>query len=157
MSKMGSSDILFQSEPATYGDVTRPKRFIRLYNSNGSALAAGDVVAIDYTETAVAKGMAVKKCATASPGTAIGAADAAIADAEWGQIQVMGPDSDVAAEDGVAGDLMMQSLSTAGRLDKLADLDGNAYASAKLLVVARCDVDETGNVAGVTWFGNLGY
>lgn len=158
---MDKGPVSFQSDPAAITNLTTRQgpRFVMMYNSNGSALAAGDCVSIDYTETAVAKGEAVKKCATAEPGTCIGAAHTAIADGAWGLIQVAGYDADVKAESDLStvGDLAVQSLSTAARVQKLADLDGNAYASAKLLVLGRVTVVVSSNVVGLTWFGSVGY
>lgn len=66
------------------------KIFRRVYNASGAAIAAGQAVACDFSNTTY-PGKEVEKPATALLDRFAGIAVEAIADGAWGWIQVWGP------------------------------------------------------------------
>ena len=92
--KSGTESAITASNPAELANTARPKKFVRLFNTQGSAVAKGDAVCLDINSTEPANGYGnhfvladVDAVATICP---LGIAAEAIADGESGLIQVFG-------------------------------------------------------------------
>ena len=92
--KSGTTSAITASNPAELVNVARPKKFVRLFNSEGGAIAKGDLVALDFSASEPASGYGnhIKKADTGDALNmhAVGIAAEAIADGDLGLVQVFG-------------------------------------------------------------------
>lgn len=95
-----------------------PPEYQDRWNASGGALAAGDAVRIDISDTAYGLGVSIAKTVTTDQASFYGVCAEAIADDAKGKVITHGIAEGCAVESGVAaGDQLMPSATTAGRLD----------------------------------------